>query len=122
MPPPSCLPSPSAPGLTTKLIELETRRGELEKINNLDQKISVELATLTERIKMMGSEMATLTNIDDLKLKFEAKKRVRGRFIIFIILIYLFTLYLMADFSSFSSLLFIFLYIFLIILRIRVEF
>jgi len=47
--------------------ELTKRRMELEKINTLDEKISVELTSLSEKINVMNSEMGTLNNIEQLK-------------------------------------------------------
>ena len=47
------------------------RKEELDKIATLDEKISVELKSLTERMESMKKEMITYANIDELKLTHE---------------------------------------------------
>ncbi|GBG27578.1 Intraflagellar transport protein 74-like [Hondaea fermentalgiana] len=54
--------------------ELEKRRGELEKINTLDEKIEVELKSLTERIAVMKSEMVQFVKIDELREQADATR------------------------------------------------
>lgn len=51
--------------------ELIKRQQELEKIATLDQKITMELKTLTERMDTMKTEMVTYANIDELKVSHE---------------------------------------------------
>lgn len=51
--------------------ELEKRRGELEKINTLDEKIEVELKSLTERIETMKNEMTQFVKIDEMRTQAE---------------------------------------------------
>jgi hypothetical protein len=47
--------------------ELIKRQQELEKLQTLDQKIGVELKSLSEKMTAMQSEMVTYANIDQLK-------------------------------------------------------
>merc|ERR1712190_41294 len=47
--------------------ELDKRRVELEKINTLDQKISVELTQLTEKMESMKKELVDLSDLKKLK-------------------------------------------------------
>merc|ERR1719231_188933 len=47
--------------------ELEKRQGELQKINTLDEKISVELTSLREKIDTMRIEMDQFQKVGDLK-------------------------------------------------------
>lgn len=48
--------------------ELELRNLELEKINTLDSKISVELHSLNERMKTMRDELLVFVNLEGLKV------------------------------------------------------
>jgi len=56
--------------------ELERRRVELDKINTLDQKISLELTQLEEKMSNMTTELVTFSDIK--KLKDEANSRREG--------------------------------------------
>eukprot|EP00455_Lapot_gusevi_P006037 TRINITY_DN12580_c0_g6_i2.p1 TRINITY_DN12580_c0_g6~~TRINITY_DN12580_c0_g6_i2.p1 ORF type:complete len:600 (-),score=185.03 TRINITY_DN12580_c0_g6_i2:75-1874(-) len=47
--------------------ELEKRQQELDKINNLDSKISIELNALNQRIEQMQVELVSFQKIDELK-------------------------------------------------------
>ncbi len=59
--------------------ELEKRSAELEKINTLDDKIGVELASLGEKIGSMRSEMLAFADVDGLRSSAEASKaKLRG--------------------------------------------
>jgi hypothetical protein len=51
--------------------ELMKRQQELDKIATLDQKISMELKTLADRMEVMKTEMVTYANIDELKATHE---------------------------------------------------
>ena len=48
--------------------ELVKRQQELEKLQTLDQKIGVELKSLSEKMATMQTEMVTYANIDQLKV------------------------------------------------------
>lgn len=54
--------------------ELQKRQGELAKINTLDEKISVELSSLREKIESMRGEMEQLSNVRELKLQADATR------------------------------------------------
>jgi len=56
--------------------ELAKRRAELDKINTLDSKISVELTSLREKMRTMTSEMEEFGNVELLKERAEETKRV----------------------------------------------
>jgi hypothetical protein len=58
------------------LSELEKRRGELDKVNTLDDKIAKELQTLKERMESMNAEMKTFKSSDELKAESEQAKKV----------------------------------------------
>lgn len=61
--------------LATLRIELEKRKEELEKIEQLDHKISTEIGQLTQRISEMNTEMSTYKTEDELKTSsIQAKK------------------------------------------------
>jgi len=49
--------------------ELQKRQIELEKINGLDKKITVELTSLAEKMAMMQSELPELKDVDGLKAR-----------------------------------------------------
>jgi chromosome segregation ATPase len=53
------------------LQELMKRQQELDKIATLDQKISMELKTLADRMEVMKTEMVMYANIDELKATHE---------------------------------------------------
>lgn len=55
--------------------ELQKRNSELEKINTLDDKITVELKSLNEKIATMLSEMQQLNDIEGLRVGAEATKK-----------------------------------------------
>lgn len=46
--------------------DLEKRKGELQKINDLDKKINLELASSKEKIQQMQQEMAAFKSNDEL--------------------------------------------------------
>ena len=60
------------------LQELAKRNSELEKIDTLDSKISVELKSLNEKIKSMNQQMPELSDIDSLRAKADHAKAVRA--------------------------------------------
>jgi len=49
--------------------ELQKRQLELEKINGLDKKITVELSSLAEKMNMMNTELPELRDVDGLKTR-----------------------------------------------------
>merc|ERR1719326_1390119 len=49
--------------------ELQKRQIELEKINGLDKKITVELTSLAEKMPFMGTELPELKDVDGLKAR-----------------------------------------------------
>jgi len=55
--------------------EQTMRKAELEKIENLDQKISIELQTLQERRGTMTEELKTFGNIPQLREEAETNKK-----------------------------------------------
>lgn len=65
--------------------ELTKRNSELDKINTLDDKISVELTSLNEKIESMLGEMGTFAEIDDLRKQASHSKehlhRMKGKYI-----------------------------------------
>lgn len=61
--------------------ELEKRQGELEKINSLDSKISVELQTLNDKVKQMEADLVTFANVDGLAQMATEQKKVRACFV-----------------------------------------
>mmetsp|Transcript_21333 Transcript_21333/g.75175 ORF Transcript_21333/g.75175 Transcript_21333/m.75175 type:complete len:604 (-) Transcript_21333:508-2319(-) len=56
--------------------DLAKRRAELDKINTLDSKISVELTSLREKMRTMSDEMEEFGNIESLKVRAEETKRM----------------------------------------------
>ena len=54
--------------------ELEKRQDELEKINTLDSKLSVEFSTLGEKIKQMETDLIMFQDLDGLKSRHEEIK------------------------------------------------
>lgn len=56
------------------LQELAKRNSELEKIETLDSKISVELKSLNEKIRSMNEQMPELSDIDALRAKADHQK------------------------------------------------
>jgi intraflagellar transport protein 74 len=58
--------------------ELQKREGELEKINGLDAKISVELKSLGEKIEVMQEEMKSFDDLEGLREQADA---TRGRLV-----------------------------------------
>ena len=60
-------------------VELEQRQADLEKINNLDVKISKEMKTVTEKLEQMEDEMNNkFTGVDQLRKNFENEKQRMG--------------------------------------------
>jgi intraflagellar transport protein 74 len=55
--------------------ELESRKSELEKVASLDEKLSVELAAMTQRIEEQQSEIVRFSDIDTLRRDIEANKK-----------------------------------------------
>ena len=58
------------------LQELGKRNSELEKIDTLDSKISVELKSLNEKIRSMNEQMPELSDIESLRAKADHAKAV----------------------------------------------
>ena len=52
---------------------------DLQKVEQLDAKISTELDTLKKKITMMTSELETYSDLDQLRADAETKKQARSR-------------------------------------------
>lgn len=56
-------------------VELEQRNNDLEKINNLDVKITKEMKTVTEKLDGMQGDMENkFTNVDQIKSEYDQEK------------------------------------------------
>ena len=58
------------------LSENEKLREDLEKVEQLEDKINTELVMLREKISSMETELVTFRDLDSLKRKSEEKKQV----------------------------------------------